>query len=799
MGTITQDFRFALRRLRGDGGFTLGVMAMLALGLAASIAMFSVLRGVVLSALPYPDAERVVSVGTANLQQDVEQGRLTGAEAFELEQAKDVLEEFGFYSWNGITIVEGGEPREITVNWVSAGFFPALGVKPLHGRWINADDITQGRNAVVLSYTEWQRLFGGDPAAVGRSIDSDNGMVEVVGVMPPEFAFPWSGIGAWQPYAAANVDRSRPAFWQARFIEGVGRLAPGLSPTQVEERLAAAETRAREAHGLRDNGWRMTARPVLEEMVAGVRPVLWGAFAIALLVLLIACTNSAILLNARLIARTRELAISQALGAGMSRLRRILAFELGVLVLGAAGLAVLAIAIVLDRFRAFAADSLPRADAIVVDTSVIAFAAVAGAFALGLIVLQGWRIGAKPADALRAAGTGFGSRAATRRRRLLPAIGIALSTIAVACAVALALSLVAMQSVQPGFRTDKVFVVQIFRDGGPAQWSTFAENVLERLRALPGVEHAAISTAMPMSGIGSYRVDVEVPGRDAEATLQANLRRVSADYLSLLEIPVVAGRGIAISDREGTEPVAVVSRALAKRLFGDASPLDRSVMLNLGSKGPVSHRIVGVTEDTRNDTLRTAPQPELLVPYLQSPWVGMSFIVRGEKLDIGALKSVQAAVWSVDPREGITRAFPLEEDVQAQLAPSRFFATTIGLFALASLLLGALGVYAVTAFVQRQRTPEYGLKLAIGAPPRAMAAEIIAETARVAGVGLFVGLAIAWLALRFLASQLFETGAADPEAYAAAAVVIAITALLAGAAPAWRAARIDPMRALRNE
>ena len=133
------------------------------------------------------------------------------------------------------------------------------------------------------SEAEWQRLFGGDPAAVGRSIDSDNGMVEVVGVMPPEFAFPWSGIGAWQPYAAANVDRSRPAFWQARFIEGVGRLAPGLSPTQVEERLAAAETRAREAHGLRDNGWRMTARPVLEEMVAGVRPVLWGAFAIALI------------------------------------------------------------------------------------------------------------------------------------------------------------------------------------------------------------------------------------------------------------------------------------------------------------------------------------------------------------------------------------------------------------------------------------------------------------------------------------------------------------------------------------
>ena len=799
MGTFLQDVRFAARRLRTDAGFALGVLTMLALGLAASIAMFSILRGVVLSAMPYPDAERVMSVYAANSQQEVADGRLTRAEAVALSHSPSPFEAFGYYTWNGVTVFEEGVPREITVNLVSAGFFPALGMLPLHGRWIEEADAKGNTPAIVLSYTEWQRLFGGDPAAIGRYIDADGGRLEVVGVMPPEFGFPWTEIGGWRPYAAADLDAAKPGYWQARFLAGVGRLSPGVGTAQAAERLAQVGAGVRESFGLPEAGWRFDTRVVLEELVASVRPVLWGAFAIALLVLLIACVNSAILLDARLVRRMRELAISQALGAGIARLRRILAIELGLLAIAAAGASVLLVAIVLDRFRVFAAERLPRVESIALDGSVVAFALAAGGLAIGLILLQGWRIGALPVEALRRAGTGLGSRGATSRRRILPAAGIALSTIAVACAVALALSLIAMQSVSPGFRTDCVYVLQMFRGTAPAQWGPYAEQALERLRALPGVERATISTAMPMSGIGTYLADVTVPGSESGLPTQASLRRVGAGYLELLEVPLVEGRAIAESDGAGGEPVAVLSRTLARRLFGTAPALDRTVLLPRRSGAPTAHRVVGVMEDTRNESIRAASQPELLVPYAQEPWVGMSFLVRGETLDATVLGAMQSALWEIDPRQAFTRVYALEEDLDAQLAPSRFFVAAIGAFALVSVLLGTLGVYAVTAFVQRERTPEYGLKLAIGAQPRAMAVELLGETLRVAAIGLVVGLAGAWLALRLLSEQLFSIGASDLAAYAIAVATMAASAVIAGAGPALRAAHVDPMRALRNE
>ncbi len=799
MNTIIQDFHFALRRLRSDGAFTLGVLAMLALGLAVSVAMFSVLRGVVMSALPYPDAERVVSLEAVNAEQGVVDGNLTTAEAVRFAAEPTPFEALGYYTWGGITVVEGGEPREITVNPVSAGFFPALGIKPLHGRWIEARDAATDGESIVLSYTEWQRIFGGDPAAIGKLIDTDRGRLEVLGVMPPAFGFPGSDVGGWQPISEKAIDPSRPGYWQARFVSAVARVAPGISTTQLDERMAQIVGEVRETHGIHDNGWRVAGSPLLEEMVASVRPVLWGAFAIALLVLLIACVNSAILLDARLVRRARELAIAQALGAGYGRLRRILAFELGVIVAAASAIAVGLIAFTLERFRTFAADRLPRAEAIALDGEGVGFALAAGAMALALIALQGWRLRAQPAAALRSAGTGFGTKSTRRRWRLLPAVGIALSTIGVASAVALALSLAAMQSVDPGFRTQNVFVLQLFRSGDPAGWSTFAEQTLERLRALPGVEAAELSTSLPMSGIGTFAVDIEKPGSALCEPLQARVRRVSAGYTGLLDIPVVEGRRFDDGDRAGSEPVTLVSHSLARRVFGEATALDQRIAVPLGRGPPIEHRIIGVMADTQNDTLRTAPQPELIVPFAQSPWLGMSFLVRGATLDASILRAMQTEVWAIDPREGITRAFALDDDLELQLAPSRFFAATIGLFALASLLLGALGVYAVTAFVQRERTPEYGLKLAIGAPPRAMAREIFGETLVVAVTGLAFGLVGAAASLRLLSGQLFEIGASDVAAYAAAVVTIATTALLAAAAPALRAARIDPMQALRNE
>lgn len=799
MNALSQDFRFALRRLRKDAGFSIAVLSMLALGLAASVAMFSVLRGVVLSSLPYPDAPRVVAVAAQNAPQSVADGQLTPAEAFALERDDALFAAFGFYTWNGITVIEGGKPREITTNVVSSEFFPALGITPLHGRWLDAGDGDASTPRIVLSYEEWQRLFGGDANAIGQLVDSDRGRVEVVGVMPPTFAFPWSGVGGWQPMSRKGSDESAPGFRFARFLFGIGRLARGVSREQAKSRLEAISAEVRERHGLDDIGWRIGAKQVLEEMIGSVRAVLWGAFAIALLVLAIACTNAGILVNARLVARGRELAIAQALGAGAARLRRVLALEIALIVVVAVALGTWLIQLGLEAFRALAADSLPRVDAIGVDSTVVAFAFAAGAVAVALILAQGWRIATHPAEAMRHSGATLASRSASTRQRFLPSIGIAMSTVAVVAAFALALSLAAMQAVPPGFRTEGVYVLQMFRDDEREAFVPFATQVQERLLALPGVERVAVSTSTPMSGIGTYVVDVQVPGRDEAEPLQASVRRVTPGYLDLLAIPLLGGRNFTGEDRAGTERVALVSRALAQRVFGSESPLDRRILLPLRSGPRVEYRIVGLVEDVRNEALRSAPQPEVLVPFAQSPWLGMSFLVHGATLKPDILEQMQAVVWEIDPREGITRMFPLAEDVELQLQPAKFFARTIGLFALVSLFLGALGVYAVSAFVQRRRTAEYGLKLAIGAQPRAMAAEVLGETLRVAAIGMAMGLLGAWLALRLLSAQLYGVAAEGLGAYAGGIAAIAFAALLAGLLPALRAARIDPMTALRNE
>ena len=799
MNGLLSDLRYAARRLLKDRGFSLAVVAMLALGMAVSVAMFSVVRGVLLTSLPYPDGARVVEVGAANPSQDVEDGRITGADAVRLSEDRALFEAFGYYTWNGITVIEGGEPREITVNQVSAGFFPALGVKPLYGRWIEDADTQAETGALVLSWTEWQRLFGGDPRAVGKILDTDNGKMQVVGVMPEGFAYPWSDVGIWRPFQQKGLQRDTPVFANARYIFGVGRMAAGLDLAGLDTRLERAASELRKEHGQPDQGWRLSATPVLEALIGEVRGVLWGAFAIAMLVLLIACTNVGILLHARSIVRGRELAIAQALGAGAARLRRVLALELALLTAAALVIGTWLTVFGLEAFRALAEESLPRIEEIRIDRGVLAFALGAALLALGLTLAHGWRVGSHPLQAMRSGGTGNTGQRHGHGQRLLPSVGVAMSTVAVVAALALALSLAALQSIAPGYRTQDVYALQMFRNGGPTQWGPFAAEMLQSLRALPGVEQVAMTTSTPMGMIGSFNIDVQVPGRELPEPLQAGMRRVSPGYLDLLDIPLVAGRGFDQTDGEGSAPVAIINRTLAQRVFGAEPAVGRTVALPLGNGPRVEYRVVGVAEDVRNDSIRETTQPELLIPFAQSPWVGMTFLVRGATLQPAVLKQMQAAVWTIDPREGITRMLPLAEDVEQQLKPARFFANTVGAFALACLLLGALGVYAVSAFVQRQRVPEYGLKLAIGASPRAVAAEVLGETLRVVAIGVAAGLLGAWFAVRLLSEQLYGVDALGLPAYAAGTFAIALAALAAGLGPAWRAAHIDPMSALRNE
>lgn len=795
----TTDLRYALRRLARAPGFVAASVAMLVLGVGLSVAMYSMLRGVVLQGLPYPGSERLLAVAADNLRQDVNATALTPAEvnALEADAGGPAFAATGGYQWGGITLYDGEHPREATVGIVSQGFFPTLGMAPLHGRWFRAEDHGQPFATVVLSHTEWQRLLGGRVEALGTLIETSEGRLRVIGVMPPQFAFPDADVGAWLPRAAFPTDH--PMYANARFVFGVARLREDANAILARERLAALSANVRSERSLPDIGWRIGLRPLLDDVVGDARGALWGAFGIALLVLLVACANLAILFDARQVARAQELAVNRALGASRGRLWRMLLLELLLLAGTGVGLGVLAAAGSLDALRRLAADSVPRVDAIALDAGVIGFAALLAVATPLLVLLAGVRRpGAASGEALRGAGRSVISDP-PRARRVLPALAIALSTLGVIVAAALAHGLMRLGAVDPGFRTADVHAMQLYREGGPALAPAYSEALRQRLSALPGIEAVAVTSVAPLSVNGAFAIDLLLPGRAEPEAYQASLRRVSAGYLDVLDIPLLAGRAIGDEDREGSEAVAMVNRELARRSFPGRSPLGEQLLLPLGRGERVPFRVVGVMEDIRNDGLRAEPAPEILIAAAQRPAAGLTFLVRSAMSPPGLAAQMAEAAWSVDPRQPLTRQFLLQEDLDAQLASMRFFARTVGAFALSALFLGAFGVYAVATLQQRRRVKEFGLRLALGARPAALARQVLGEGARVVVAGVALGASGAWAARQLLVAQSYDLEGRLPWVVMAGIAIMAIAALVALSAPALRAARTDPMTALRDE
>lgn len=797
MSRTASAITHAARRLARSPGYGAALIVTLALGIAISVVAFSILSGVIYRSLPYPEQDRVVLVESANPSQGVSNGNLTPAQAETFAGTARGFEALGYYMWGGITLMHGGRPVELTVNRVSAGYFPALGVSPRLGRAIDAGDIEAGEAVAVLSHEAWQRFAGASPDVVGGTLDTTNGPVRVVGVMPPEFRFPAQDVGMWLALQPRHLDPENPTYWNARYIEAVSRLAPGTSPQAAREELGAIDAGVRERYGIADLGWQVTLRPVLDALVGDVRWVLWGVFGVSLLVLLIACANVAALVAARLAERRHQLAVALAVGATRVRLRTELALELAIagLVAGAAGAAV-AFGTV-DVVRELAAGHVPRAGEIAVGWPVLAFASASALAVPFLVLLLGAGRGLPTPAQVRESGHGLmGSREGRLR---LPVLGIALSTTALIAAAALALSLAKLTRVEPGYRLDGVQALQLFRGGGPDEWRRFAVEASERMSALPGVDRVAVTTNAPQALVGSFTTDVQVPGRELPEPLQARLQRVDAGYLPLLDIPVTAGRNFTQSDHRDAPKVAIVNETLARRVFGKLDPLGRELALPLGNGPRVPVRVVGVARDVKNAGLRSAPEPEVMVPFDQFPWVGMTFLVRAPGALAGLDEQLQSVVWELDPEEGITRVFELREDVDSQARPLRFFASSVTAFAFASVCLGAFGVYSVLAFVQRRRVRELGMRLALGASPSRLFVLVVAEGGRIVAFGLVGGALGALGMLRLMQSQLFGMGALPWAAVAVGALAMVLAAMAAAVLPAWRAARVDPVEALRYE
>ncbi|MEO7432176.1 MAG: ADOP family duplicated permease [Dokdonella sp.] len=794
---VFHDLRHSARRLRKAPGFSIASIGMLAFGIGLSVAMFCTLSGVLLRGLPFPDSGRLVMLEADSATQHIEHAHLTVAEAEQLAAGTQGFDALAYFTyWTETAEPDGQRPRDITAQKVSADFFEVLGLKPLLGRALSPDDIRLNRATVVLSYGEWQRSFGGDPNVIGRRMRLANEPpLEIVGVMPSTMNVFTGDTGLWRPLATKDL----PQDPHQRFLLMIGRLHSGVSLQQAATGLEANVAALRDANGSDPSDWRMQARPFLDILVGDVRLALWGAFALAVLVLLIAAANVAILLDGRQTARRHEQAVMQAIGATRMRVWRGLLLELA-LIAGLASVLGIALAHIGVRvLRELARDSIPRIDGIAMDWSVVAFAVLLGVIIPLFAILTGsLRLRAQPNDAIRSGGKGlFGDN---RQRRVLPAVATALSTMSLIAALTFAATLWKLQSVDPGFSADQVHALQIFSNAPSSSWAVFADRIRERLSALSGTRSVALTSSAPLSNIGPNSIDMIVIGRAANEPMQVAFRRVSPGYRALLGIPLLAGRDFADSDRGGTESVAIINRTAARRAFGETSPLGQQITLPMRAGEIASFRIVGVVEDIRNAGLRMPASPEILIPFAQHPSVAMTFLLRGDRPMAGIDAQMAEAVWEIDPQQAITRQYALVDELADQLRPARFFAGTVGAFALAALLLAMLGVYAVASLQQQRRIGEFGLRLAIGASPTTLARAILRESLSASAVGVLAGSVAAWLVFRLAQTTLLVDGSTRQlPLLAAGMLAMVMAAVLAALLPAWRASRIDPMVALRSE
>ncbi len=804
---FVQDLRYGVRSLRKSPGFTASALLVLALGIGSAVALFGVVDAVLLEPLPYPAANRLVRVWPAR-----------GAErtAFSYPELKDwrdrssSLVGLGLYSTLPADYVYLGAdaPTELATEWVGQDFFRVLGMAPVAGRTLLPEDEANHRLVAVISWGLWQRLFGGDPSVVGRTLEIDYRNFEVVGVMPRGFTFPVDAeVDLWLPITVVPQDDIPTENRGVRFLGAIGRLAPDASVETARQELGGI-ARSLEGTYPDTNAGVSDAlvQPLSENTVGDVRSALFVALGAVGFILLLACANVANLLLARGSSRAREVALRMSLGAPAGRVVRQLLTE-SVLLAGMGG--VLGLGLAWAATAALARGSaglLPRAGEIGLDGTVVGAALLVTLLAAALAgVLPALRAAdVAPADDLRE-----GSRASStglkglRLRRALVAAEVALAVLLLTGAGLLVRSLGALTRVDPGFETEGRIAMTLTlsdqKHPERTEWMGLYHQILDRLAAHPDVVDAGAIRYLPFRGEGES-IPVQVPGLyepAPEAQRYGHLFQISDDLFQALGMRLLRGRVPGPTDGPQDPPVVVVNEAFQREFFHGQDPVGRRFEPGHDARNEIE--IVGVVADVHFAGLAEPTEPALYVRNDQNPRIQMSYVVRSSGDPLALVGDMRRIVREVDPDQPITEIVPLAELTSETLARPRFFTALLGGFAALALILAALGVYGVLAYVVRGRAREMGLRIALGASGGLVARRVLLQGMAPVFIGLGAGLVGAAALSRFVESLLFGVTPLDVPTYLAVAAVLASVAAVACLVPAWSASRVDPIESLRAE
>ena len=800
------DIREAIRSFAAQPGFSLVVVLTLALAIGINSAIFSLVNGVLLRPLDYADPGRLVVVWESNPAAGQPQSETSGATYLDWRARSRAFSSIGAYRYKGFTLTGGSEAEHIASVEATPALFRVLGVTPQAGRVFTEEEEQPGHeHLAILGYGAWQRRFGGRPV-VGQTLQLDGEAFEIVGVMPKTFQFPAGDhdVEVWSPLTLdAKSLQTRPH----RMYRAIGRLAAGATISQAQSEMdGIARDLARENPDA-NTGWGVKLVPAHDQVVGDIGRTLWVLFGAVVLVLLIACANIANLLLARSVRVAKDFAIRASLGAGRGVLVRRSLVESGLLVVvgAAAGLGIGWAGV--RALRQLIPATVPRADQIGLDLPVLAFTATI-AIASGLMfgLVPAWRA-TRPnlADVLQDSGRGAtSSRRSRRLSNMMVASEVALALMLLVGAGLLIRSYVNLTSVSPGFRTSRVVSMEIVlpstRYEGSEPKKKFYSELVDAVRALPGVTHAGAVSALPLSPLGTqFDIPFTIEGLDAAAPSErprAAYRGVMAGYFEAMAIPLHAGRLFDTFDgRENGPRVAIINETLAKRYFPGADPLNKQVKMPMA--GDLT--IVGVVGDVKHDGLQLAAKPEVFVPYYQLALSEMQLVVESDA-DAGMIVArVKGALATIDRALPIAKVSKIEDLLSASIAQPRFnMALLIGL-ALCAAVLAAVGVYGVVTYSVTRRTSEIGLRMALGAGAGDAFRLVVMGAARVVLVGVVIGLAGAVALGKAFGSLLFGVPPVDFLTYLAAGFALIVVGLLAASVPAARAARIDPVGALRQD